>query len=214
MSKRWPLLIRLTGLALAVFLGGFVIFVIAVSRYAPPGGEKADGIVVLTGGEHRIAEAVRLLAAGRAERLLISGVNRRTSRAKLRRLTRQGRELFDCCIDIGYEARDTRGNASETRAWAKRWKFSSLIIVTSSYHMPRSLVELGRVLPRATLIAHPVVPRKFRVASWWSEPRTARLLFTEYMKFLPSAARFGAARLISTFDQSAAAVVRPARAGL
>lgn len=214
MTKRWPILIRLTSLALALFLGGFVVFVVAVSRFAPHDSEKADGIVVLTGGDHRISKAVKLLAAGRARRLLISGVNRRTSRAKLRRLTGQSRGLFDCCIDIGYEALDTSGNASETRAWAQRWKFSSLIIVTSSYHMPRSLVELGRAMPSARLIAYPVVPRKFHVTSWWSQPRTARLLMSEYLKFLPSAARFGAARLLSAFDTGAIAVVQPARAGL
>jgi hypothetical protein len=36
---------------------------------------NADGIVVLTGGNSRVAEALELLAAGRGKRLLISGVN-------------------------------------------------------------------------------------------------------------------------------------------
>lgn len=214
MTKRWTLMIGAISTMLALFVGGFVVFVIAVSRFAPASSQKAEGIVVLTGGEQRISEAVKLLAAGRGRRLLISGVNRRTSRAKLRRLTRQGRQLFDCCIDIGYEALNTSGNANETRDWAQRWGFSSLIIVTSSYHMPRSLVELGRVLPGARLIAYPVVSHKFHATSWWSQPHTARLLMSEYLKFLPSAARFGASRLLSTFDAGAVAVVQPARAGL
>jgi uncharacterized SAM-binding protein YcdF (DUF218 family) len=214
MTKRRTLTISVIGTVLALFVGGFVVFVMAVSRFAPASGQKAEGIVVLTGGEQRISEAVKLLAAGRGRRLLISGVNRRTSRAKLRRLTRQGRQLFDCCIDIGYEALNTSGNANETRDWARRWGFSSLIIVTSSYHMPRSLVELGRVLPNARLIAYPVVSHKFQTTSWWSQPHTARLLMSEYLKFLPSAARLGASRLLSTFDAGAVAVVQPARAGL
>jgi len=34
----------------------------------------ADGIVALTGGASRLADAVELLASGRGRRLLISGV--------------------------------------------------------------------------------------------------------------------------------------------
>ena len=71
---------------LLVFLAGFVIF--AQRRRADLRRRScvhADGIVVLTGGEHRLAEAARLLAEGRGKRLLISGANRMTSRDDLQR---------------------------------------------------------------------------------------------------------------------------------
>ena len=29
-------------------------------------------------------------------------------------------ELFECCVDVGYAAHDTTGNAEETKAWADR----------------------------------------------------------------------------------------------
>ena len=54
--------------------------------------------------------------------------------------------LADCCLDIGYLAQDTIGNAEETRAWAQAWGFRRIVVVTSNYHMPRSLLELLEVV--------------------------------------------------------------------
>ena len=83
--------------------------------------------------------------------------------------------------------------------------FTRLILVTSSYHMPRSLIELERVMPEVALVPYPVVSRNFRTERWWLHGATARLLFTEYLKFLPSAARFGVARLFGSWEVSAVA---------
>ena len=74
------------GVVLFAFLGGFVIFASSITRYvAAAGSGRADGIVVLTGGEHRLSEAARLLAEGRGKRLLISGANRMATREDLHR---------------------------------------------------------------------------------------------------------------------------------
>jgi len=81
--------------------------------------------------------------------------------------------------------------------------FSKLIIVTSSYHMPRSLTELGRVMPDVRLVPYPVVAQGFRKERWWRDFATTRILLSEYVKFLPSAARFGVARFLRSFDGSA-----------
>jgi uncharacterized SAM-binding protein YcdF (DUF218 family) len=188
-----------------LFLAGFVVFANRVAKSTPAIVEHADGIVVLTGGSHRLAEAARLLADGRGGRLLISGANRMTSRDDLYRNSGISWDMFECCVDIGYEAQDTPGNAEETMQWAADKGFSRLIIVTSSYHMPRSLTELGRVLPDVTLVPYPVVTPGFRNGRWWLDVATARILLSEYVKFLPSAARFGMARLLRTLDGSALA---------
>ena len=145
-----------------------------------------------------------LLSENRGKRLLVSGVNRATTHADIYRMTGLSPERFKCCVDVGYAAHDTTCNAEETRAWASAHRFSKLIIVTSSYHMPRSLVELGRVMPATTLVLYPVVSRNFRTEAWWLHAATARLLFSEYVKFLPSAARMYVARL-RNWDGSALA---------
>lgn len=191
-------------LLLVLFASGFVVFAFAAA--AGPNGTPptADGIVALTGGEDRIDEAMRLLAEGKAGRMLITGVNRRTTRSALERLAPNSHRLFECCIDIGYWAKDTVGNAAEAQAWVHARQFGSVIVVTSSYHMPRSLVELRRVMPGVLLFPHPVVPPNLKLRNWWSDPVTARLLFVEYVKLLPAAVRLAASRMINTGETATA----------
>jgi uncharacterized SAM-binding protein YcdF (DUF218 family) len=192
-----------------MFVAGFVIFAAIIARFTPSSNERADGIVVLTGGEHRLIEAARLLSEGRGTRLLISGVNPITSRDDLLRKSGMSNRLFECCVDVGYAAHDTKGNASETRNWAIDRKFAKLIIVTSSYHMPRSLIELGRAMPEVELVAYPVVSRAFQNERWWTHGGMFRLLLSEYVKFLPSAARYGIARLVRWENGALAKGVQP-----
>jgi uncharacterized SAM-binding protein YcdF (DUF218 family) len=207
MARASRVLMLLGGLAAAAFALGFVVFANVAAREAPPVVAAADGIVVLTGTDDRIVEGVRLLRRGLARRLLISGVNPRTRREDLRRLARSGIQQIDSRIDLGYDAQDTTGNADETRTWAARWRFKRLIVVTSSYHMPRSLIELGLVLPGVALIPHAVVPSRLRQEPWWAHVGTARMLAAEYLKLIPSAARFAAARLLRPVEVHATATV-------
>jgi len=195
----------------AAFALGFVAFALVVMRTPDPTRSRADGIVVLTGGDIRILEGARLLREGRADRLLISGVNRHTGRQDLLKISGLAEQQFNCCVDLGYTALDTIGNAYETRSWAEAMRFDSLIVVTSSYHMPRSIAELARELPNTTLIAHPVQPPGFADGAWWLRPRTTRMLVSEYLKFLPAAARYAASRVLPWKESSyAEAPKRPA----
>ncbi|MBI1385257.1 MAG: YdcF family protein [Rhizobiales bacterium] len=182
----------LTAVALCI---GFVAFVAMLSREPPGSIGTADGIVALTGGKDRIAVAVGLLAAGKAKRLLISGVNPRTTQGDLIRVLPAARRLFVCCIDIGYDAQDTHGNANETRDWVRRAGFRRIIVVTSSYHMPRSLAELGRALPGVEFEPYPVVAGDIAIDEWWRDGQTARLLVVEYLKLLPVMVQVAVSRL-------------------
>lgn len=169
---------------------GFVLFSANVMRTPIAADQKADAIVVLTGGQLRIQEGVRLLKDGYGSRLLISGVNTKTGQADLIRITGLDPTTFECCVDLGYTALDTIGNASEIRTWADANRFRSLVIVTSNYHMPRTLVELSRTLSHLRIIPHTVTPTVFDTEAWWLSPLTMRNLVAEYVKFLPSAARY------------------------
>lgn len=168
-------------LALAAGFGWFVTRI--------PGDEaaldrNAEGIVVLTGGAERISDALQLLATGRGKRLLITGVHRSTNLNEIARRAPAYERLIACCVDLGYAAVNTVGNAVETRNWAADHGFGSLIVVTSNYHMPRTLAELTRKLPGVALIPFPVVSEKLRLERWWMSPMTARLLLAEYAKYI------------------------------
>jgi len=167
------------------FAGGYVWFALSLAREEPKLDVKAEGVVVFTGGSDRVLEAAELLARGQARRLLITGVNRATHSSDLARRLPVSRELFNCCVDLGYQALDTVGNARETRQWAEVHNITrSLIVVTSNYHMPRAMVELSAALPELKLYPYPVVSEHVNLADWASDPGVIRLIGGEYVKFL------------------------------
>jgi uncharacterized SAM-binding protein YcdF (DUF218 family) len=188
------------GGAMLVFVAGFMVFAVAMARFEQAAPSNGDAVVVLTGGELRVREGFRLFANGAGRRLLISGVNRATSKDDLRRLSRVEPLLFECCVDVGYLALDTIGNASETRAWLRTWGFNRLVVVTSNYHMARSLMELGRALPNVELVPHAVVSKHYQSDEWWKHPSAVKRVAVEYVKFLPAAARWSMARIFSLPD--------------
>ena len=172
-----------------IYAAGFVGFVAILDRAETEPPSVSDAIVVLTGGSDRIPDAVQLLAEGRGTRLLISGVNRGIQPKSLAKLMPNSSDLFTCCIDLDYGARNTVGNATETRRWAREHGLRSILVVTSNYHMPRALLELRRAMPETVFVARPVVPYAFDASSWWHDPATARVLISEYTKFVAAYAR-------------------------
>ncbi len=172
-------------LVLALMLG-FVAFVAVVGRAAAPDPPpRAHAIVALTGGsQERLTTGVRLLAEGRAERLLISGVDRAVRDHELFAVIDAPDRLAACCIDLGRAAEDTLGNASETAAWARARSFRRIILVTDDYHMPRSVAEMHIALPEAEVIPYPVRTRWTQRGLWLREPSVALRLGTEYLKYI------------------------------
>lgn len=180
-------------LGLGYLGGGFLRFTQEVaSLNTPQRVQSADGIVVLTGGALRVDQAIDLLKEGRAKRLLISGVNPGTSIATLSKLTDTDRGWFDCCVDLDYDALNTVGNAEMADLWARNLGFKELILVTSDYHMPRTLLEFER-------FAHVSVIRPYPVArgDLWSTQTVPtalgmKVLMVEYAKLIATRLRLAA----------------------
>jgi uncharacterized SAM-binding protein YcdF (DUF218 family) len=164
--------------------GGFVWFVCHVPAAEVTLDRDADGIVAMTGGASRISDAIELLAAGHGKRLLISGVHRTTTLTEIARNNPRYEALVSCCVDLDHSAINTVGNAIETRRWARDRGFTSLIVVTSAYHMPRTMAELELQMPDIALVPFPVVTEKLRNEPWWASGPTARLILSEYAKFV------------------------------
>jgi uncharacterized SAM-binding protein YcdF (DUF218 family) len=181
----------LSGAACVVVATAFLIGLVRFADSLPrtPTGSVADAVVVLTGGENRVAKAVDLILGGKGRRLLISGVNDRTSAAAIADAVDENQAVFRCCIDIDRRARNTVGNATEIARWVREHGYRSLIVVTGAYHMPRALNELRTVLPDVELIPDPVLAPGTDLNAWWSDERTTRLIVFEYAKFLVSEVR-------------------------
>ena len=177
--------------ALATWLSGLAAFADRVARLTPAQApEDADGIVALTGrSDLRLQAAADLLEAGKAHRLLISGVNRQVRRADLQALTRTPKPMFDCCVDLGFTAEDTIGNAREAADWARGMRYRSLILVTADYHMPRALLELRASAPGISIEAYPLATPELDSRRWSATTTGARRMMAEYSKYLAILAR-------------------------
>ena len=80
-------------------------------------------------------------------------------------------------------ALDTKGNAEHTAQWAELHGFKRVIVVTSSYHMPRSLEHLRHQMPAVDLIPAQVIPSDLKGKSTLSMMATPKVII-EYGKFL------------------------------
>lgn len=183
----------LTFIATLVLIWAIGLFAFAdrVRGFTPaPEPARADAIVALTGpSAERVNAAIRLLEQDKGQRVLISGVNREVRRQELRALTPGSNRLFNCCVDLGFEAKDTVGNAQEIAAWADAKGYDSLIVVTSDYHMPRALTEIRAAAPGVELTPYAVETPSLDNSRWWKAAVTARRMTLEYMKYLAALAR-------------------------
>lgn len=162
-----------------MWVAGLFYFIYELSQVEPPTDKKTDGIVVLTGGNGRLQEAVRLLEKGVAGKLFISGVNEQVTEAELHAVLGSSKKLANCCIESGTVAQNTVGNAEEISLWVKMGHMSSIRVVTSLEHMPRAMIEMRRFMPEIRIVAHPV-------GLWRPENIRFVSLVREYSKYLVS----------------------------
>lgn len=149
-------LIRIVAAAALIWVLGFALWVLLLPGRNDTG--KTDAIVVMTGGPGRVDRGVALLRKGKAKRLLISGVDRSVRPHELALTVDAPAALFNCCVDLGREAVDTRSNADETARWVKKRGYRSLRLVTSAWHMPRARLELAARLDDDVEIVSDAVP--------------------------------------------------------
>jgi uncharacterized SAM-binding protein YcdF (DUF218 family) len=130
---------------------GFVSYFSALARYNQVEITSVDGAIVLTGGPDRLTDAARLLSTGVTKHLLISGVGGRADLDDLVRVAPSLAPYSSCCVDLGHQAQNTRGNAEEAALWARDKNYKSLAIVTAGFHLPRAMLEVRALLPDRTL---------------------------------------------------------------
>ena len=181
---------------LVVFLWivGFTNFLMTIPADGPKDIVKSDAVVVLTGGSKRLEAGIILLEQGKAELLFVSGVNEKVTRSDILQVVDRGKilkndQLFSCCIKLGYVAEDTTGNAKESLEWLRVNSLSSIILVTSNYHMQRAYLEFKLQNSNVRITKYPVISSDFTLSDWIINPRRFALLFLEYHKLILTSLR-------------------------
>ena len=165
-------LIRTFAFVALLYVLGFALFAVTLPR--PAGDQRADAVVVLTGGSGRLERGFELVQRGIAPRMLISGVARTVRPNELAVAYHVDPQLLDCCVVLGREAFDTRSNADEVARYVERHRIRSIRLVTNDLHMPRARYELRKRIGDELSIVTDAVP---------SDPDAAAI-FLEYNKYL------------------------------
>jgi uncharacterized SAM-binding protein YcdF (DUF218 family) len=176
------LLITTIGLTL-LWTAGLIRFADSIPKLIEEPTRYTDAIIVLTGGSGRLEEGLTLLELNMANMLFVSGVYQGIDVKTLFKMFKRNRRGLESRISLG-TAINTLGNAMETADWFRGKGFKTMRLVTSAYHMPRSLIEFKHAMPNTQIIAHPVFPAHVKVDEWWAWSGTAELIASEYNKFL------------------------------
>jgi len=170
---------------LFLWLSGFVFFLNNLPTRIESPMKKTDAVVVLTGGNGRIEEGIAIVKSSLSEKLFISGVNQSVNKNDLIKKVPLGVDFGVKAninlenVHIGYEATNTKGNASETARWLQENNIETVRLVTSHYHVPRALLHFEEVLPaNINIVPHPTFDKKTPLV------RRLSILFLEYNKFL------------------------------
>jgi uncharacterized SAM-binding protein YcdF (DUF218 family) len=180
-------LIILVLLIIAAWLYGLTKYVGNLATKSNDDLSVTDGIVTFTGGTMRLEAGITLLNSEKGERLLVSGVGERTSLDVM--LILSGKLPDNILelkkrIDLGYEAKNTHGNAVEVAKWVKNHNYKTIRLVTANYHMPRSYFELSREMPGIKIIKNPVFPEEIKLDGWWRNGITKKIMISEYNKYI------------------------------
>ena len=184
-SVFWILLILFV-----IWFGGFLAFIADLPDAPDEPERQTDAIVALTGGAQRVAAGVQLLADGLGQRLLVTGVHGDVLLPELAEILPEAMHAsqavthaLECCVDLGYVARDTAGNAREAAAWMREHGYSSMRLVTADYHMPRSLLLMRCALPNAEIVPNPVFPDSAAGRGWFENADAFAITVAEYVKY-------------------------------
>ena len=104
--------------------------------------KRADAIVVFAGSDDRVKAGFDLVKSGLADFLVISPA----SEKQLKKYEHKNGNLFETRYIIENKAGTTFENAIYTRKIIEKHNLKSIILLTSSYHFPRSYLLLKTTL--------------------------------------------------------------------
>ena len=153
------------------------------------GCEAADAIVAISGGDTkaRTQEAIDLYKNGWSRKLIFSGAaldKSGPSNAEVMRNQALTQGISARSIIIEQYSDTTEQNAAKTSDIFDYKDIHSAIIVTSAYHMKRTMMEFARKAPGVNLRAHPVRSDDQWSVWWWTTPSGWHLATSELIKII------------------------------
>jgi uncharacterized SAM-binding protein YcdF (DUF218 family) len=181
---------RSASIILLAFAGLFILaygyfFLGFVSDLKPNTAEDlsaVEAIVVLTGGRGRVEEGLRLMRATATGLLVVSGVHEDADIDSIfikAGITddERARIVLDKVSGNTYE------NAVQVRGIVREMGITSILLVTSAYHMKRAYSVFRKTLPGdVRIMPHSAPSPNFDEKRWW-QGRGAWLANVEFIKY-------------------------------
>ena len=130
----------------------FIIFLQQIEYEEVIYNSSSDGIAVLTGGKGRITLGMELFKKNRNLKLIISGVDKKVSNKSIIPIDLKNKGN----ITIDKDSESTYQNAKVINKWVKKNKLQNVTIITSYYHMPRSMFLMQSLTPMIKFYPYPV----------------------------------------------------------
>jgi len=177
---------KLAVFVLALWLCGIFMFISQIPDDHGIPMDDTDAVVILTGGSLRLEEGLSIFSAFNSKKLLISGIGDGVTVKDLLGAS-NSEHLLDKVgaeVVLGNIATSTITNALETKIFMELNNFSSMRLVTSNYHIPRSKLIFEHIMPNKSIIYHPVYSVNFCKEGYYISPRSFMMVASEYNKYL------------------------------
>ena len=160
----------------------FVIFLGKIQYNQSNFNYQTDGIAVLTGGKGRINLGLELFNNNSNLRLIISGVDKKVSEKSIipKNLNNKSN------ITIDKDSQSTYQNAKVIKKWVSKYKLKNVTIITSYYHIPRSMMLIKSLTPNINFYAYPVEKKISNKTSFRENILYYFFLIEEYIKYIVS----------------------------
>lgn len=182
---------------------GVIVLIVGISWFLSPdnlmrcsetpseieGCTAADVIIAVSGGDTqaRTQEAIDLYNNNWAPRLIFSGAaldKSGPSNAAVMKEQAMEQGVPEEAITIEEQSETTKENAENTKDILADENIHTAIVVTSSYHMKRTILEFRERAPNVTFRAHPARSDTQWSVWWWTTPYGWFLAISELTKIL------------------------------
>ena len=176
------LALYISSLFILLLIYGFIIYLKKIQYNQVNFNYQTEGIAVLTGGKGRVNLGLELFNKNKNLRLIISGVDKKVSAKSIIPSDLKNKSR----ITIDKDSESTYQNAKIINKWATKYKLQNISIITSYYHMPRSLVLMQSQAPSINFYAYPVEKKISNKTTIKENIFYYFFLMEEYIKYLVS----------------------------
>ena len=159
-------------------------------------------VVILTGGTNRIKEGFEVIYKLDKKsisnlKVLVSGTGKGFSKLSLQEKLNPNFDLrlIECCVELDGVSQDTYSNAIETSKWVSKNTIEEILLITSNYHIPRSILEFQNQMPNLKILYYPITPKQHQINEWLKSFETFSLIFIEYCKYIIANVRIKTLRI-------------------